>query len=246
MFLTKKADGALEEVEESDLLVAVNEEGEDEEEADEEEADETEGEDAESGGEGGDGSAEGEQDGGSGAKETHVPFANLDLTGATCFGWCPLAKGRQSWFRLADQSVTKGWKATDVQRIGDDLMKNVDACYFFVAQGDFLDIDSGMKYHARFVNDSALWYLSIPDSEEAEILPEQADQFFKSELFGKFARRCGELIDRAVRCYYEIIEPHMQNGEFLQVSEVKLARILHDCGVSRFMSNLRDCKYGLK
>ena len=40
MFLTKKADGAPEEVEESDLLVAVNEEGEDEE-ADEEEADET-------------------------------------------------------------------------------------------------------------------------------------------------------------------------------------------------------------
>lgn len=60
MFLTKKADGAPEEVEKSDLLVAVNEEGEDEEEADEEEADETEGEDAESDGEGGDGSAEGE------------------------------------------------------------------------------------------------------------------------------------------------------------------------------------------
>jgi len=243
MFLTKKADETSEEIEKTDLLVAVNEEGEDEE-ADEEEADETEDEEAESDDEGGD--AGGESDDGSGEKEPHVPFANLDLIGATCFGWCPLAKGQQSWFRLADQSVTKGWKQTDVRRIGDDLMKNVDACYFFVAQGDFLDIDSGMKYHARFVNDSALWYLSIPGSEEAEILPEQADQFFKSEFFGKFARRCGELIDRAVRCYDGIIEPHMQNGEFLQVSEVKLARILHDCRVSRFMSNLRDCKYGLK
>ena len=127
-----------------DYLVPINEEGEDD---DIDEVDE-EPEEAEGG------AAEAPAEGDSGP----APFQNLQLVEAFCFGWCTRAADL-CWANIADGSVSKGWKNSDVQRLDVDLKKNVDACYFFPCQGVFEDIDTGFRWRAAFVADHMMWRL---------------------------------------------------------------------------------------
>lgn len=171
-----------------DYLRMINEEGEDEEPAD----DDIDDEQAED--EGGDDAAEeapsaGEGDSGPG------PFENLQLVEAFCFGWCTRA-AQTCWANIADGSVSKGWKNSDIGRLDVDLKKNVDACYFFPCQGVFEDIDTGFRWRAAFVGIHSLWKLELFNNS-AEVLPEDAKAFFSCKYFKKFSKRCGDLITRA-------------------------------------------------
>lgn len=140
--------------------------------------------------------------------------------------------------------MSKGWKNSDIQRLDVDLKKNVDACYFFPCQGVFEDIDTGFRWRAAFVADHMMWKLEILGG--SEVLPEDAKAFFGCDYFKKFSKRCGDLIDRARKIYTGIVDPHLKSGELMQVDPIKLDRIIHDTGVTRFMDNLRNCKYELQ
>ena len=213
------------------VLLALNEEGEDDE----------SGEDADGGEEdnSGDDSGEAKPEG-----EPKKPFENLELRKAFCFGWCPVAAGR-CWANIADESVTRGWKNSDTARLDEDLKRNVDACYFFPCQGTFEDLDTGYRWRAAFVADHAMWKLELDGSPEAEVLPEDAKAFFSCEYFMKFAKRCGDILDRAKKVYCGVVDRHVKAGELMKADTVKLERILHDLGVARYMDNLRGGKYEL-
>lgn len=214
-----------------DYLVPINEEGEDE----DDDIDEVDEEPEEDEG----GAAEAPAEGGSGP----APFQNLQLVEAFCFGWCTRAADL-CWANIADGSVSKGWKNSDIQRLDVDLKKNVDACYFFPCQGVFEDIDTGFRWRAAFVADHMMWKLEILGG--SEVLPEDAKAFFGCDYFKKFSKRCGDLIDRARKIYVDVVDPHLKSGELMQVDPIKLDRIIHDTGVTRFMDNLRGGKYELQ
>ena len=128
-------EGSKSEFDPLDYLRVINEEGEDE------DIDEVDEEPEEDGGEGG---------------SNPVPFENLQLVDVYCFGFCPNA-ATACWANIADGSVSKGWKNSDVRRLDVDLKKNVDACYFFPCQGVFEDIDTGFRWRAAFVADHMMW-----------------------------------------------------------------------------------------
>lgn len=178
-----------------------------------------------------------------------MAFENLDLKSAICFGWRPRFRSGvpvRSWCEIAEESITKGWRRVNVKALARDLAVNVDACYFYVAQGEFVDLDTGFTWRAVFVNDHMMWKLDLPGSPDAETLPEDADAFFKSEFFRKFAKRCGDLIDRARAEFTKTVEQHLEDGDLLEVDEVKLSRVMKDVDTKRFMENLRGCKYELE
>lgn len=217
----------------------LNEEGEEgEEDSGEEDGDSEEADDAgeEGGGDSGSDSSP--------AEEPKKPFENLELKEAFCWGWCTRA-AELCWANIADASITKGWRNSDVKRLDVDLKKNVDACYFFICQGTFEDLDTGFRWRAAFVNDHALWKLELSEGQ-AEVLPEDAKAFFSCEYFKKFSKRCGDLIDRARKIYLDVVDPHLKNGELMSVDPVKMERLVHDSGVSQFMDNLRNSKYELQ
>jgi hypothetical protein len=177
-----------------------------------------------------------------------LAFQNLDLKFATCFGWRPSIKGapeRGQWCDLAREAKTKGWRHVDVHGLDRDLATNVDASYFYLARGKFVDLDTQFAWRAVFVNDHGLWRMDIPGSPEAETLPEDAKAFFESEFFKKFSKRCGDLVDDAKRLFREVVEPHVKDGDLLSVAEEKLERILFLAENAHTMDNLRQGKYEL-
>ncbi len=183
---------------------------------------------------------------GEGAPEAPAkkPFENLDLRKAFCFGWCPPRAGR-CWADIAEESVTRGWRNSDVARLDDDLRRNVDACYFYTCQGTFEDLDTGYGWRAAFVADHAMWRLVLDGSPGAEVLPEDAKAFFSCEYFRRFAKRCGDVLDRAKKVYRGVVDGHVKSGELLKTDVVKAERILKSLDVARFMDNLRNGRYEL-
>lgn len=122
----------------------------------------------------------------------------------------------------------------------------MDACYFFICQGTFLDLDTGFRWRAAYVNMHMLWKLELVDGKGAEVLPEDAKAFFSCGYFKKFSKRCGDKIDRAVQIYREIVQEHLEDGELISVDPVKLEACLDGAETKRFMDNLRGGKYELK
>jgi len=180
-------------------------------------------------------------------------FQNLEIDPKQtfCFGFCPLKPvggngGDMGWVTIANSSTTKGWKNVDARRLASDMATNVDASYGYMCQTVMNDLDSGMKYKMAFDNQLCLWRLGIVDSPLADILPEQASGFFGNEYAKKFANRCGDYIDRAVRVYRNVVEPHLVSGELTAVSEAKLKRLLDLAESDHVMvDNLRGMKYRL-
>lgn len=124
-------------------------------------------------------------------------------------------------------SISDGWKTVDVKKIESDLAKNVLNSYMKICQVDAEDLDSKTIWHAEFNNDLGSWQVSIANSPEA--VPEEEDitGFLQSSFFKEFAINAGQTIDKAVRVYNEVLDSHLEEGELLEVDEVKLARILY-------------------
>lgn len=159
-------------------------------------------------------------------KEAPVPFSMLDLRAERCFGWQPKAN-IHCWYNLSLTGKANGWTEPLVQRVEKSLKQNVDDCYFCLAQLDFVDLDDDIRYHAQFDSAKGMWKLSIADSPDAELELEQIGNFFKSDLMKKCAKRCYDLIVRAYKEFEETLRPMLEDGQFLEVDEVKLAAILH-------------------
>lgn len=213
----------------------LNEEGEDEDAGEEDTGEEDTGEE-DAGGE------SGSDDGG---KSVPGPFGNLDLREAYCFGFSK-NPSVSCWVDLAEGSATRGWKNSDVRQMDRDLKRNVDACYFFMCQALFEDLDTGFGWRVRFVNDHMLWSAELEGSPDAEVSPEDAKALFSCETMKKFAKRCGDLIDRAKRVYDRFVDGKLKEGELMAVDVPKLERLLTDANTSRFTDNLRGLKYELR
>lgn len=179
---------------------------------------------------------------GEAAGEPGERFGNLDLRDALCWGWCP-KKSTSCWVNVADAARQGTWDGAAVAAVDRDLAKNSDACFYFTCQGLFEDLDTGFLWRAQFVADHMLWRLTLENS--GKVLPEDAADFFSSEYFLRFARRCGDLIDRARQVYAEAVEPRVKAGEMLSPDPRKVERIVRDVGVARFMDNLRQGRYEL-
>lgn len=177
-------------------------------------------------------------------KENPQKFQNLDLREAYCFGWEPKAKDK-CWYNLSVKSRTLGWKSTDVKALEQSLKQNVDACYFYLASFYFTDVDSDVKYFCFFDNSKSLWGLQIQDSPKAEIEAEDVKAFFSSEIVKKAMVRARSLVMRAAEEFNSCLLPHLEDGELLEVDEVKLEAILHTIRQEFSMVNLGTGQYML-
>ena len=106
-----------------------------------------------------------------------------------------------------------------------------------------LDAGTNIVWIAKFINDKSLWKLEIKDSPKAEVLDDDKSTFFVSENFVNLVRKCGDILDNAKNKIENVLMNHLENGELLQVDEVKLAAILFWLNDKQFMENFRTCKY---
>lgn len=174
-----------------------------------------------------------------------MAFENLDMRDAACFGWCP--KGPDTnWYKVAQRSIDIGWSEDIRARVEKDLAVNVKASYFYICEGEFEDIDTGIRWRCSFMNDHMMWQLRIVDSPDADVTPEDAKAFFSSEMIQKFAKRCGDLIARAAKQIQNLLEPYLETGELLDVDEIKLSRIMDCVDKEYFMDNLRTRKFEMR
>jgi len=176
-----------------------------------------------------------------------MAFERLELKNASCFGWSvPDGNGMAGWVDYARRCVSMGWTKESAAEIDRNLAVDVSRSFERLAAGDFFDLDSGMKYSAYFDSSKTLWFLELTGSPKAEVLDEDCQGFFGSKEFGRFARRCATLATEGAKIYADVVQEHLENGELLKVNEQKLAWILKDLGIGRFVDNLRSCRFGRK
>lgn len=176
-----------------------------------------------------------------------MAFNLIELSDWQCFGWTSKKDG-PSWYDVAQKTIEHGWNNTSDNLIGKSLAKNVKESYLNICSVTAKDLDDGRIWSVCFINDHGLWRIKLKDSPDTEVLPEDAEQFFKSEEIIKFASRCYNIIMRGAKCYNEIIRSRLEHGYMglLDVDTVKLDRILTDADTGRFMDNLRNCRYELQ
>lgn len=173
-----------------------------------------------------------------------MAFENLDIRENACFGRTP-EEMKPGWVQAAEMSITEGWNKIDVEKLERDLQTNVANSYFKICEFDAEDLDTGILWHAEFNNDLGMWKASIAGSPEAEVTTEDADALFKSPAFIDFAMNAGQTIDKAMNIYNLVVDQHLENGDLLEVDEIKLARILFCIDLKWWMDNLRQGKYSL-
>ena len=164
-------------------------------------------------------------------------FEGLDIRSVRCFGF--KSPKQDGWKQIALQSVTAGWKYIDVKKLEQDLAANVDESYASIAEFTAEDVNTGIKWKAKFINDKQLWTLVIEDSPDAEVLLDDKVAFFTSELFLSFMKKALDYVISAKKTYDEIVSQHLEEGELLAVNEVKLSALLWYIDNKTFMSNFR-------
>ena len=110
--------------------------------------------------------------------QQHKRFEGLDIRSVRCFGF--KSPKQDSWKQIAQQSVSAGWKYIDVKQLEQDLAHNVDESYASIAEFTSEDVNTGIKWRAKFINDKQLWTLQIEDSPDAEVLLDDKVAFFTS------------------------------------------------------------------
>lgn len=186
-------------------------------------------------------------------EEALGPFSNLDLKQITVFGRGNNFKdvaGKKTgetagpdWAELAEQSKTVGWKNIDREALERSLTEDVEACYFRLVSFNVVDLDDDTVWHASFLNSKGLWDLEIANSPKADVEPQQMADFFSSEEFLKIAKKAGWILEGARALLEEVVNEPLENGELLEVDEVKLAAIMHWLSDKQVMENLRSGKF---
>lgn len=167
-------------------------------------------------------------------------FANLDLRQLNSFGYSK-SKWRD-WVKMAHDSISNGWSTVDLQEFEECLAHNVQSTYLNITSMVFEDIDTSMNWRAYFINDKSLWCIEMLDSPNAEIEPDDKKAFIESEAFKKAVRKAAGAIDNAKNKFNQVVKTHLDNGELLEVDEVKLAAILFWIDNKYFMDNFRSGK----
>lgn len=174
-----------------------------------------------------------------------MAFEGLELTQGFCFGAVssnPVKKA-ESWVSISELSETRGWRDVDVGRLEESLASDVDQSYASVATGFFHDVESDMKWTARFSNDRALWELTLEGQPDVEVTPDQKKEFFGSEAAKAFAARVCQFFARAKRQWDKVIDYRMGQGELLKVDPIKSERVIWVLNDERSMENLRTLKF---
>lgn len=165
---------------------------------------------------------------------------NFDLTFVECFGFTsPRAK---SWTKLADRAFTDGG-AQAKKELEKSLADNVEAAYYRLVGLGVKDLDTDTEYFVSFINGKKLWDMEISGSKEAEVLPEDKDAFFKSDLFKKVLKQASTDLDEAAKLYKDVVKQHIEAGELMEVDETKLERVIFDCNDKLLMKNLKSGKH---
>lgn len=165
---------------------------------------------------------------------------NFDLTFVECFGFTsPRAK---SWTKLADRAFTDGGEQAK-KDLEKSLANNIEASYYRLVGIGVKDLDTDTEYFVSFVNGKKLWDMEISGSKEAEVLPEDKDAFFKSDVFKKVLKQASTDLDRALKTYEEVVKQHIEAGELMEVDETKLERVIFDCNDKLLMKNLKSGKH---
>lgn len=174
-------------------------------------------------------------------EEIDQPFSGLDLRKALCFGYSyPKENG---WKFLADQSENVGWKNIDVKQLENNLAKNVDQCYYRIAQFKLVNVDDDMAYSLWYDNNKALWNVEIANSPEADLSTEERKDLFSSEMFKNISKKTYYKLLDAFKSYNSNVKMHIDNGDMLLVDAVKLDAILHFLDTDYFMKNILNGKY---
>ena len=194
------------------------------------------------GGDGADGEGGGEDAGGEGeAEEASGQFDNLDLRKKRCFG-CSSPKDT-CWLALAKQAVDNGWESIDAAALEKSLAKDVDKSYMCLAKYRFVNVNDNMAYVVRFDNNNALWDVEIADSPDAELSFEDRNDLFKSPVVKATAKKTYSRLLLAKKLFHQVVERHLDEGELLDVDDVKLSAILSFIDNERLMNNILDCKH---
>lgn len=165
---------------------------------------------------------------------------NFDLTFVECFGFTsPRAK---SWTKLADRAFTEGG-AQAKKDLEKSLANNIEASYYRLVGVGVKDLDTDTEYFVSFNNGKKLWDMEISGSKEAEVLPEDKDAFFKSDVFKKVLKQASTDLDRALKTYEDIIKEHLEAGDLLETDETKAEACEHMLKDGVLMKNLKSGKY---
>ena len=123
------------------------------------------------------------------------------------------------------------------------LASNVEGAYFRVAGITFVDLDTDTTYFASFDNGLKFWTLEIPDSSPDAVVPKDVVDFFNSDWMKRIAKRCDEILARALDYYQERVKPVLEEGKLLSVDETRLEAIEFLLQDPEVRKNLRMAKY---
>lgn len=166
---------------------------------------------------------------------------NLDIKKLEVFGWSHPKK--DCWWYIINPSISKGWHSIDVKKAEQSLKTNILSSYTRLFSSDFEDLDDSIHYTVYFDNQKRLFNLELTNTKNGEILPEQKKEFFKSDLFKKTAARAYEILVRAKEQIENIVMTHIEQGELLEIDEIKLEAIIHMLNDQVLMKNFRLAKY---
>ena len=162
-----------------------------------------------------------------------------------CFGYDK--NPNRDWVDIAKASIEKGWKHVDVGAIESSLTENVEQSYSYLASFWVSDPATDTKWVVRFNNDDAMWILDLDREQgtDAEVLPEQKEEFFKSETMKKIAKQTADYLIQANKILEEVVMNHIENGELMKVNPIKLERIVFLISNPRGfqIQNLQSCKF---
>lgn len=166
---------------------------------------------------------------------------NIDVQNIECFGYSEPKE--DCWLNMLRKAAGRTWKGVDLAKFEKSLASNVKCTYFRIAGITFTDIGTGFKYFASFDNGLKHWTLEMPESSPDAIDPKDVVDFFNSDWFKKLAKRCDQILTRALDYYKERVKPVLEAGKLLEVDETRLEAIVYLLEDPEVRKNLRMAKY---
>lgn len=128
-------------------------------------------------------------------------------------------------------------------KLEQSLKKNIEASYNCLAKASIKDLDTDIEYAVSFLNDKKLWKLEVLGSKDAEVLDEDRDEFFASDLFKKFLKKASTYVENGLKVYEDIVKQHVEDGELLAVDETKLERVIFACKDKLLLKSFKAGKF---
>lgn len=94
----------------------------------------------------------------------------------------------------------------ELPKLEQSLKKNIEASYNCLAKASIKDLDTDIEYAVSFLNDKKLWKIEVLGSKEAEVLDEDRDEFFASDLFKKLLKKASAYVENGLKVYEEVVK----------------------------------------